>query len=95
MKTRINNHMHKVQGSEYNILKVGISLSTYNIDIINKFKGEIYMSHKCGNRNNCGCRNNNNNNNSRFGNNLGNGICGISPCCLLIAAAIFFSGRRC
>ena len=43
IKAIANNHMHKVQCSEYNILIAGISLSTYNLDIINKFKGEVYI----------------------------------------------------
>ena len=25
---------------------------------------------------------------------LGEGLCGLSPCCILIALAIFFSGRN-
>ena len=64
-------------------MKAAISLSTYNIDIINKFKGEIYMSHKCKCKSNCGSE----------------GICGISPCCILIgivAIGFLLCGRdRC
>ena len=53
------------------------------------------MSHKCGcnSRRNNKC-NNNRGNESGFGFGLGEGNCGISPCCIIIALAIFFSGRN-
>ena len=53
------------------------------------------MSHKCRCNNKYNNKYNNNGRNDCEGSfGLGEGTCGISPCCILIAAAIFFSGRN-
>jgi len=49
------------------------------------------MSHKCSCNNRC---NNNRGNDYESGFGLGGGNCCISPCCIIIALAIFFSGRN-